>query len=219
MLTWKTSVKKFTIWYLSWLFWILFFSKCQALSWSIYWVPRFASLRHISCCCLAGGGAADVASERAAVVFFEPLVMLPFLAVGISISGMQREPNVCQPEWKNGPSALCWALISSPEMAAKQLLEHRVCNGHLGRGHGRGTLVSLIVARNAEWGPDLLIRLLRLFRQAWIDGTNQVPSSWWYDLGPVTSPSCFVTAKCHLSTSDYRMYSIYIPWLFWGHVA
>lgn len=49
----------------------------------------------------------------------EPLVMLPFLAVGISISGMQREPNVCQPEWKNGPSALCWALTSSPEMAAK----------------------------------------------------------------------------------------------------
>lgn len=92
--------------------------------------------------------------------------MLPSLAVGNSISRMQREPNVCQPGWKNGPSALCWALISSPEMVAKQLLEHRVCNGHLCRGHRRGTLVSLIVAHNAEGGPDLLIWVLWVFRQA-----------------------------------------------------
>lgn len=42
----------------------------------------------------------------------------------------------------NGPSALHWALISSLVMAAKQM-QSWVCNGHLLRGCGRGTLVSL----------------------------------------------------------------------------
>ena len=85
----------------------------------------------------------------AALVLSQLLVMLPFLAV-VSTSGMQSEPNVCQPEWGNGPSALCWALISSSVMASKRTPEQRVRNGHLLRGYGRGTLVGLIIANNVE---------------------------------------------------------------------
>ena len=156
------------------------------------------ALRRISCHCLAGGGPADSAMPS------EPLVTPPFLAVGISISGMPREPNVCQPEWKNGPSALCWALTSSPEMAAKQLLEHRVRNDYLCRGHGRGTLVSLIVAHNAEWGPDLLIRLLWLFRQAWIDGTNQ-EAGCFVVVWPWASHFTFMLCHSKMSSINFRL--------------
>lgn len=94
-----------------------------------------------------------------AMVLSELLVMLPSSPAGLSIPGMQGEPNVCQPEWGNGPSALCWALISSPVMAAKQMSEYGVRNGHLLRVHGRGTLVSLFIAHNSERGPNLLNRL------------------------------------------------------------
>lgn len=113
--------------------------------------PCFTGAQDVSCHCLLDGGVADIA-------FSELFVMFPFPPVGISVSGIQREPNMCQPEWGNGPFALRWALISSPAMAAKQMPKHGVHNGHLFRGHGRGTLVSLIIAHNAEWGPEMLNR-------------------------------------------------------------
>lgn len=167
-----------------------FFCKCQVLSWSIYWVPLLRLCPNMS------PVAASLMKELltlpawAAVVLSELLVMLPFLAV-VSISVMQSEPNVCQPEWGNGPSALCWALISSSVVASKRMPEQGVRNGHLLRGYGRGTSVGLIIANNVEWGPkhaNQLVPEAAVSMQVQTDGTGQEA---WYTLF-LTQWCCFV---------------------------
>lgn len=59
-----------------------------------------------------------------AMVLSELLVMLPFpLLLTLDLRGAGA-PNVCQPEWGYGPSALHWGLISLPVMVAKQMPEY-----------------------------------------------------------------------------------------------
>lgn len=72
---------------------------------------------------------------------------------GVADSAGAGEPNVNQPEWGYGPSALHWAFFSSPVTAAKQMLGHEVYNGiqwSFTQRHGRRTLFSLFTAQNTE---------------------------------------------------------------------